>query len=140
MPILARTPEQIMREEPKDLYFIEFASASGEIFPLDPLRHIESGRHPRPDDPPGRAELLAWLAEHLPNMRIEPLAPYEDSCVISGGVLGRLRLDFDEESLQVYVKRWEDTDGKPIDPRFACYAINYSQLKDTLIPPSNGDQ
>lgn len=132
MPILVRTPEEIMREDPKDLYFIEFASVSGEIFPLNPLGHIESGRHPNPNDPPGRAELLAWLEENLPNMKIEPLAPYEDSHVISGGVLGRLRLDFDEESLKVYVQRWEDEKGKPLDPRFACYILSYEQMKDSL--------
>lgn len=155
MPQLIRTPEQIMRAEPKDLYFIEFASPSGECFPLDPLGYQMScdfsGSAAETDDndvlsededdsgsdddnPPGREELLAWLAENLPQLKIESLAPSERSGILCGGINGRLRLDFDEHSLPVYTQRWEDGDDNPLDPRFACFVLRYETMKDRLEP------
>ena len=77
MPLLVRTPEQIMREEPnKDLFYIEF----------NDLEQVSD-----PNDPPGRIELIEWFSTYLPNIKIEFLAPSEKSGYIIGGINGRTR-------------------------------------------------
>lgn len=60
-----------------------------------------------------------------------PRAPSEPSGSIVGGVNGRLRVDFDDNSLSVFTARWETPEG-PLDPRFACFILPYKQMKDRL--------
>lgn len=101
MPQLIRTPEQIFRDERKDLYLIRMCQGDG-------------------DDAPGWQEIQDWLREHAPNSPVEPLAPSEDSGWVMG-YLGDLRVDFTPEDLATFCARWEDGNGNSIDPRFQCY-------------------
>lgn len=132
MPLQIRIPEEIFKSDPKDIFLIEFADPEGEISPLNGFPYIfESDAEEAaydPENPPGRAELLAWFAEYLPDVTIEALAPPANSGFVCGGVNGRLRVDFDEASLQVWCEHWEDENGDGIDPRFACFRLPYHVL------------
>jgi len=137
MPQLIRTPEQYFREERKDLYFIEFADAKGSVKPFGGGIFGLMGRQPSkkkfdPDHPPGHAEILAWFAEHLPDTCLEPLGQPESSGIMSGGINGRLRVDFNEVSLQTWTARWETEDHGAIDPRFACFQMTYEGWKEKV--------
>lgn len=107
MPQLIRTPEQVFREESKDIYLIHFRNRKG----------INS--------PAGR-EIQAWLHTNLPHTRIELLAPSEDSGYLSGnsGVCN-LRVDFSEADLATFCARWETPEGKSVDRRFQCFLMPY---------------
>ena len=109
MPELIRTPEQIFREEGKDIYFIKF-----------------SDRHS-----PARMEMLNWLSETMPGARVESLGPSEYSGVIEG-YFGDLRIDFSESDLAKYCARWEDAAGKSLDPRFQCWCNTYQTWLDEV--------
>lgn len=74
MPLRVRTPEQIFREEKKDIFFIEFKA----VEPLD-LEFNEESLFDENEDPPGRGEIIAWLEEKLPHCKTEPLGPSENS-------------------------------------------------------------
>lgn len=115
MPLLVRTPEQILREEKRDLYYIEF-SVFGE-----------TGNDS--EDPPGRSELLAWLEKHIPQCQVEPLGPSEKSGWVVGGIHGRIRVDFDAAGLAKFCHTWENADGLSKDPRFQCMLIRYGDWK-----------
>lgn len=126
MPRLIRTPEEILREEKRDLYYVEFSSVDG-IFD-------------ERENPPGRAELIAWLEKHAPQCQIEPLGPSERSGWIVGGIHGRIRVDFDAEGLAEFCRVWENPDGMSNDPRFQCMLIRYvdwkrKEDKRELAPP-----
>lgn len=108
--LLVRTPDDIFREEKRDVFYIEF------------MRGREA-RHP--DSLYERKMLIRWLRKHLPHCRIEPLAPSENSGWIQGGIFGRIRIAFDDEGLQQFCKRWENADGSSIDTRFMLYLFRY---------------
>lgn len=110
MPQLIRTPEDIFREEKKDIYAIHFNQDDDDLMPSS--------------DPPGRQEILQWLQENVPDSRIEKIAPSENSGFICG-YFGTLRVDFSEADLQKFCARWETPDGTSIDPRFQCYLNPY---------------
>jgi hypothetical protein len=115
MPQLIRTPEQIFREEGKDIYQIRFTSAGDE----------EDFFESASKDSPGREEILDWLKANIPGTHVEPLAPSEESGYICG-YFGDLRVDFSESELAVFCARWEDADGGSLDPRFQCFLWPYS--------------
>ena len=145
MPRLIRTPEQFFREESKDLYFIEFADAKGSVKPFGGGIFGLIGRQPSkkkfdPDHPPGHAEIIAWFAKHLPNTRLELLGQPESSGIMSGGINGRLLVDFDDVSLQTWIDRWETEDNGSIDPRFACFQMSYQSWKDKVDSQSAPEQ
>ncbi len=111
MPQLIRTPEQIFREEGKDIYMIKFA-----------------------DDEPeseARDEIIQWLTDQLPGIRFESLAPSEHSGWLCG-YFGALRVDFSESSLATFCARWETAEGKSTDPRFQCYLMPYQRWHDKI--------
>jgi len=128
MPLLIRTPDDIFRQEPgKDLYFVEFYaidSQSGKARPFE-------GRNP-----PGRQELMDWLAQTLPHVKVESLAPPEASGFIAGGVNGRIRIDFDTHTLKSFCDHWEDSSGKSKDPRWQCMQMSYHSWLDRYYPLS----
>lgn len=105
MPQLIRTPEQIFREEGKDIYLIRFRNRKGLNSPVG-------------------KEIQKWLHTNLPQVRIELLAPSEDSGCISG-YFGDLRVDFSEADLTTFCARWETPEGKSVDRRFQCYLMPY---------------
>lgn len=79
------------------------------------------------DNPPERAELLAWFSENLPETEINPLFTFGwNSGFISARYDGTISVDFDEASLAVYCARWETAFGDPVDSRFKCYWIRLS--------------
>jgi hypothetical protein len=104
MPQDIRTPEEIFRAERKDLYIIRFK-------PEEEMKWLPN--------PPGRKELLAWFTSNLPSVRIEPLAPSEQSGILSG-YDGSIRVDFDQDSLAAYSAHWEDAEGASVDSRWQC--------------------
>ncbi len=115
MPQLIRTPEQIFREEGKDIYLIRFTTPGDEADTFGSAS----------EDSPGREEILAWLKENTPGAHVEPLAPSEKSGFICG-YFGDLRVEFSESDLAVFCARWEDAEGGSLDPRFQCFLWPYS--------------
>lgn len=143
MPMLVRTPQEIMRETKRDLYLIEFlfpgkfysfykaASDSAESEPED--QETEQATH---DNPPGRQEIIEWIESELPGTRWEPLAPSERSGIICGGIEGRICVHFDDAGLAKFCARWEHNDFS-IDPRFQCVGLLYAScMKDDMGPPN----
>lgn len=103
---LIRTPEQIFREERRDIYALRFLQRRE-----DDVRQT-------------RQEMHAWFAKHMPDSRTESLAPSEHSGFIVGGPI-ELRIAFTDDDLQQFCQRWETPDGKSNDPRFQCYQYSY---------------
>jgi len=111
MPNLIRNIDQYFREEQRDIYYIVF----GDMYAHDWLSNSTP-------NPPGREELLAWFAEHLPACKIEPIYPFTyRSGILCAPYPGSFTVDFDEESLQTFCARWENAEGKSLDSRFQCY-------------------
>ncbi len=122
MPMLIRTPEQILREERKDLYVIH--STEGE-------------------KRPGLAMIREWIRENLPGTRTELLGPSEYSGIAVGGIGDKLRVDFTLEGLKQFCVRWEDEQGGSIDKRFQCYLYPYDswyQEHGRFIPTADCPQ
>jgi hypothetical protein len=105
MPYLIRTPEQIFREEGKDIYFIHFTEERARESPI--WRDVQD-----------------WLATELPSVKVEMMASPEDSGGMSYG--GDLRVDFSESDLATFCAQWETEEGGSIDPRFQCYLWPYA--------------
>lgn len=112
MPQLIRTPEQIFREEEKDIYYIRFH----EEYELD--EPLEAGTSP------ASKEMLEWLRTTLPHVRVEKMAPSENSGWLSG-YFGDIRVDFSEADLATFCQRWENAQGKSKDSRFQCFLRPY---------------
>lgn len=106
MPQIIRTPEDVFREEGKDIYVLCFKDGNGA-----PAKQAES-------------DLIAWVEANLPGTRLEKLGYSEKSGWISGGVMG-LRVDFSEEGLKSFCDRWENADGQSLDKRFQCFLLQY---------------
>lgn len=104
MPQIIRTPDEIFRQEEKDIYFIRFRDQEGNSA--------------------AREEIRAWLRENTPGARVESLAPPEDSGYICG-YFGDLRVDFSESDLTKYCARWEDGEGTSLDTRMQCFLSPY---------------
>ena len=106
-----------------------FEGKSLNIFGIFPVFLTPS--HRCLSNPPGRDELLAWFESNLPAVIIEPLAPSERSDFLCGGVDGRIRIDFDAESLAVFAHQWEDKNGKSVDTRWQRYCWTYESWLET---------
>lgn len=102
MPMLLSTPERWFRTRQCDFY--EFRPADAE--------------DDRPVDLP--AELTDWLAASFPDRELQPLGPSEHSGWISGGPAMKV-LPLNTEEVQRYSQRWEDANGKSLDPRWQCF-------------------
>lgn len=120
MPELLRTPEQVLRETKRDLFFIRF----NQWVPWEPARV------------PGKQTLFRWFKQHLPQVTLELLGPSEHSGFIEGGVGGTWRVDFDKASLDVYCRAWEKPDGTPKDPRWTCCIYPYARLRSKRPQPN----
>jgi hypothetical protein len=113
MPQLIQTPEQVLRETKRDLYFIRFKDAA-----------LGSSTKKIP----GRREILAWFKRELPHVELEDLAPSEASGWIGGSAGVLLRIAFDESSVAKYSEVWEHADGSSKDPRWGCYCCSYKDF------------
>ena len=122
MPDIVRCFDDYFAEKKRDLYFITFGKSFqlslrplGKYINHEELDNIDS-------DPPGREEIIAWLAEHLPNTEVAPLFPISwDSGIICLPYDGTISVEFDDASLAIFSARWEDGDGNSIDARMQCY-------------------
>ena len=106
MPQIIRTPEDVFREEGKDIYVVSFKDEDGAA-----AKQAER-------------DLIAWLKANLPGTPVETLGFSEKSGWISGGVMG-LRIDFSEEGLKRFCDRWENANGESLDKRFQCFLLQY---------------
>jgi len=141
MPVAIRHPEEIMRETKQDLFFMEFLFKDKwySFFPeFDKLSLISREDVKDYNDPPGRQEILDWLADNLPDTKWETLAPKERSGVLAGGVYGRLCIHFDEASLKKFCDRWE-VDDRSVDPRFQLGLFYYKEFAEQDQGPPNYD-
>ncbi len=101
MPQRIRTPEEIFRSERRDIYTLEFqAKTSAELQKTF-------------------KEMQDWFNQNTPDSPTEMLAPSEHSGWIVGGPMS-LRIAFTPADLEIFCKRWENTDGGSLDPRFQC--------------------
>lgn len=129
MPQIVRTPEDIFRAEGKDIYIIRFADGTD----MDASA----------TDSDARREILAWITDNEVANQVEPIGFSEYSGLL-GGSSADVRIDFTDEGLARFHARWEDSDGKSLDPRFQCYLIPYldwfekhGRFKPTNVEPSS---
>ena len=111
MPQRVRTPEEVLRASKRDLFVIRFHEGN----PFGGDQAVTA----RPD-------VEKWFAEHLPHLELESLGPSEDSGIVLGGCQWLTRVDFDDESLKLFVDAWENTDGSYKDKRWDCCVYPYA--------------
>ncbi|MFC0349244.1 hypothetical protein [Undibacterium danionis] len=114
MPLLIRTPDQIFREEAKDIYFIRFFDINKE----------NGFGHGIDEQSPASSEFRQWLKTHLPHVKVERMAPSERSGWIEG-YFGDIRVDFSDEDLAKFCAHWEDEKGESNDARLRCFIMGY---------------
>jgi hypothetical protein len=102
-----RFPEDIFREERRDVYALDFSDS-------------KAGRTL------SRKQMEMWLAEHLPASSVEMLAPSEHSgwIFLEGSPTG-LSVDFADGDLLKFFKKWLTRGGISKDPRFKCVFYSY---------------
>ena len=111
MPLLIRTPEEILRATRKDLYFIRDMG-------------MDAGWNAK-----GVKMILHWIRKNLPETPIERIGPSEYSGYIVGGCFDTW-VDFSPEGLQAFMERWETPDGKSIDERFQCFLYPFNEWRE----------
>lgn len=138
MPQLIRTPEEIFRDEGKDIYLIRFRQGDKDIEAIDDI----DSRTLCAETRPAIKEIRDWLQTNVPNARMERLAPSEESGWIVG-YFGDIRVDFSAAELATFCERWEEPDGKSKDPRFQCFLMpckpwfeQYGNFVPTLDRPT----
>lgn len=107
MPMLVRTPEDILRAQKKDLYIIR--SSEDEPRNAHGLRMIRE-----------------WIDQHLPGTHTELIGPSAHSGFIEGGIGRDIWVDFSPEGLARFCAQWEK-DNTSIDPRFQCFVMPYQR-------------
>lgn len=103
-----RTPEDIFRTEKKDVYALRFHQDN-------PAQKEQT-----------LAEMQSWLQLNMPKSLTEILGPSEHSGWVEGGPT-MLRIDFQQEDLETFLKTWENPDGMSKDPRFQCCLLSYDE-------------
>lgn len=85
MPMIVCCIDDYFNQKWRDLYFIVFGKEDGEWrVSSQLLADDEDLLADERSDPPGREEMLAWLAEHLPQVKVAPLFTHTwDSGIIS---------------------------------------------------------
>ena len=107
MPMLVRTPEEILQSQQKDLYI---------------LRSSETECR----NAPGLLMIQEWIKENLPGTHMELIGPSAYSGMIMGGIGRDVWVDFSPEGLAAFCARWEK-DDQSVDPRFQCFIYPYAQ-------------
>lgn len=102
-----RIPEDIFREERRDVYALDFSRS--KTGPAHSMKLME-----------------LWLAKHLPASSVEMLAPSEHSrWIFLEGHLSSLSVDFADGDLLKFFKKWLTLDGRSKDPRFRSVFYSY---------------
>lgn len=109
MQRVIRTPEDIFREEHRDVYALEFSE--------DGLKLKEAMR-----------AMEKWLMKNLPLSNAEKIAP----SVHSGwlwleGAPRNLSINFSDGDLIKFFEKWLTLDGQSKDPSFICRFYSYTQ-------------
>lgn len=104
-----RTPEDIFREERRDVYALEFTQKGTEL-------------------QKAMRAMAQWLGNQLPASLAEPMAPsQQDGWLWLEGVPSNLSLNFAEGDLVKFFQHWLTPNGQSKDPRFICRFYSYSQ-------------
>ena len=109
MPMLVSTPEQWFRARQCDLYHFRLADGQKGL----------------------PVELKDWIAKNLLDPKNQILGPSEHSGWISGGPCFPTIAMSDAEVLK-FSDRWEDADGKSLDPCWQCYQRRYTDWLETF--------
>lgn len=117
MILRIRTPEDVFRSENCDVYILDFREQ-------DPHKKKKTW-----------AEIEKWLRQNLPESAIEILGPSENSNYIEGGPL-TMRVCFTQSDLRTFCRRWEDAEGRSVDPRFQCILLSYEEWKQKHRKPA----
>jgi hypothetical protein len=109
MPMLVRTPEEIIRTTGQGIYLIRFKEE------LDGF-----GGWP---NPAGKDELVEWFKTHQPHVQLELIGPSEFSGMICGGIGNDWYIaNWTEEDVVTFSAAWEKEDGGSVDARFQCFS------------------
>lgn len=109
MPRLIRTPEDIFREEHRDVYALEFNEVGHKL--TKSLNAME-----------------IWLTTHLPSSSAERIAPSVHlGWLWLEGVPSNLSMHFADGDLIKFFQKWLTPDGRSKDARFTCRFYSYNQ-------------
>lgn len=65
--------------------------------------------------------LIRWFKDNLPTIPIGRMFPFtKSSGMLFSPAIGYFA-EFDEESLQIFCKQWEDSHGNSTNKNFQCY-------------------
>lgn len=119
--MLIRCIDDFLHDEQKDLWTLHFTGLyqNLDVSPDDIDQHA------------GRNELLTWFKENLPTTKIEPIFMFTwNSGILSCPYDGTVAVHFEEGEFDKFAKRWEDSEGKSIDPRFYCGILPIEMYKE----------
>lgn len=107
MTTRVRTPEDIFREERRDVYALDFSQSK-----VDPATSIK--------------QMQLWFAKHMPSSTLELLAPTEQSeWMWLEGRVTSLSVNFAEGDLLKFFKKWLTPKGRSRDRRFQSVFYSY---------------
>lgn len=102
-----RIPEDIFREERRDVYALDFSKSKAG--PVHSMRQME-----------------IWLAKNLPASTVEMLAPSEHSeWIFLEGRPTSLSVHFSDGDLFKFFRKWLTPSGQSKDLRFQCIFYSY---------------
>lgn len=107
MPMLIYTIGDYFAEKRKDLHFIQFKNATEDNW----------------EELPERKMIWDWFENNLPNTKIFAISEAAQPGLLSAEYKGSIGIEFDDESLAAFIKRWEDGNDTSVDPRFQCYFL-----------------
>ncbi len=132
MPMLVHTYTSYFREKQKDLYFIRFSFPDRELGDFFNLALYDE------NEIPGRAELLAWIKDNLPETEVGPIYTFhDDDGFLAAPYDGTLYVEFALGDREKFEARWETPDGKSVDDRWQSWIYPFEQYKaryDGRIP------
>ena len=123
MPRLVRTLEQILREERKDVYFVQFSDT-------EQLSLADGADSSGSSGIDARKTLKAWLKENLPDTRTEILCP--DGSFGVDPETADIRIDFDAAGLAKFCAEWEEPDGTSRNPHFQCFIRSFDDWRSGI--------
>jgi hypothetical protein len=107
MTTRVRTPEDIFREERRDVYALDFSQSK-----VDPATSIK--------------QMQLWFAKHMPSSTLELLAPTEQSeWMWLEGRVTSLSVNFAEGDLLKFFQKWLTPKGRSRDRRFQSVFYSY---------------
>lgn len=104
-----RSPEDIFREERRDVYALEFTSKGAEL-------------------QKAMSAMKQWLIKKMPRSSVELLAPSQHvGWLWLEGVPSNLSLTFGDGDLVKFFQHWLTADGQSKDARFICRFYSFRQ-------------